>query len=79
MGNFLSSLLNGPSYDMSQQFRVLVRSDGSVSNLFPVSWSLSFVRLATDPRLGCVGCGQLWVNRDGRSSISSEGNANDTQ
>ena len=54
MGNFFSSLMTDPTSDSTAVSRVLVRSDGSVSNLFPVSCSTHIPPAVTNLSVGRI-------------------------
>ena len=62
MGNLFSMHLNGTYNNTPATSRVLVRSDGSVSNLFPVSCVTSLLLCVTDVLPGRMDHGQLWVD-----------------
>ena len=79
MGNFFSSILNDTPVNTTLTSRVLVRSDGSVSNLFPVCRDMILSLLAVDVLPGRMAHGQLRVNRWGCGSICSQRDANNTQ
>lgn len=62
MGNLFSRHLTGTYNNTPATSCVLVHSDGSVSNMFPVSCATSLLLRVTDVRPGRMDNGQLWVD-----------------